>query len=68
MSHFSYVTCHILLVMCHLTLMPTATVTDPPPAISITMHSRPLDAQKKEEEKKKKKIMVKLFQERKKAL
>ena len=31
---------HVALVMCHLSLTPTATATDPAPANSQTMHSR----------------------------
>ena len=38
--HMSLVICHIKCFACHLSLMPSATATDPPPANSPTMHSR----------------------------
>ena len=45
--HVSRITCHVSCVMllvshvtCHLSLTPTATATDPPPANSPIMHSR----------------------------
>ena len=36
----SSVTCHVLHATYHMSLIPTATVTNPPPANSPTMHSR----------------------------
>ena len=33
------ITCHVLRVKCHLSLTPTVTAPDPPPANSPTMHS-----------------------------
>ena len=36
----SYVTCQVLRVTCHMSLTPTATAAEPPPANSPTMHSR----------------------------
>ena len=38
--HVSHVTCHMIHVACHLSLTPTTTATDPPPANSPTIHSR----------------------------
>ena len=38
--HLSQVKCHLLCVTCHMSLMQTATAMDPPPANSLTMHSR----------------------------
>ena len=38
----AHVTCHGLRVICHKSLTPTATGTDPPPANSSIMHSRML--------------------------
>ena len=40
MCQASRVTCHKSCVACHLSLLPTATATDPPPADSPTMHNR----------------------------
>ena len=40
--HLSRVICHQSPVTCHLSLTPTAAATDPPPANSPTMHSRPV--------------------------
>ena len=39
MCHVSHFPVHLLHVNCHLSLTPTATATDPPPANSPTMHS-----------------------------
>ena len=38
--HMSGVACCVLRVTCHLSITPTATATDPPPANSPIMHSR----------------------------
>ena len=38
--HMSCVTCHMLRVTCHLSVTPTATATDAPPANFPTMHCR----------------------------
>ena len=38
--HVSCATCRVSYVTCHLSLTPTAKATDPPPAISPTMHSK----------------------------
>ena len=40
MCHVSCVTCRVSPVTCHLSLLLTATATDPPPANSSIMHSR----------------------------
>ena len=38
--HMSHVTWQMSPVACHLSITPTVTATDPPPAYSPTMHSR----------------------------
>ena len=38
-NYWSCVVCHMSPVSCHLSLTPTVTATDPPPANSPTMHS-----------------------------
>ena len=38
MCHMSHVTFHLSFVNCHMSATPTATVTDPPPALFHSMH------------------------------
>ena len=51
MYHVTHVACRRSPVICHLSLMPKATATDPPPANSPTMHSRMVGKDQKNQNK-----------------